>query len=74
MMDYIINLILGAVIGTIAGLSVYFFTLKKGKEKERQKSMDNSVKDTIEIKKDEEKRRNDPIAVIRDRLRKYTRD
>lgn len=61
-----------------AFISILFFTMfksyKKGKTDQKASDTTNAVKESLEIKRDENIRLNDDIDVVRDRLRKYARD
>jgi sortase (surface protein transpeptidase) len=61
-----------------AFLSLLFFAIfksyKQGKEEQKKEDNANAIKETLEIKKDENVRRTDDITAVRNRMRKYTRD
>jgi hypothetical protein len=56
-----------------AVIFLYTMGIHKGKEKEKTEQLNNSVKEALDVKKDNVLRRSDNISTIRDRLRRFTR-
>jgi large-conductance mechanosensitive channel len=77
-MNSIFKCILSCVIGFVSLLAVYVFSsiryFKKGQENERQQQVEESVKETMRVKKEIQSTNSLPIDSIRERMRKYTRD
>lgn len=77
-MNFILKYVLTTILGILSFFSIYLFTIKKyykkGQLEEKQQQVNNNVKEALAIKKDTYANHDVPIATIRDRMRKYTRD
>lgn len=69
-MFYIIIIAFGVSI--LGGIGIYLY--QKGKQAERTKQLEITLKEVINVKKELQKHHNDDISVVHDKLHKYTRD
>ncbi len=64
-----------ARLAAIAGAIIAIFTIGNffGKKSQRTKQLEENFNDAVESKNRQANRRNDDIATVRDRMRKYIR-
>lgn len=57
----------------VAALAAFYFGAKKGREKEKSESIKTTVKEALDVKKDNEARLVDSIDIVDERLLKLAR-
>lgn len=70
MITYLIGLI---VTIPLIAFSAFYFGSRAGRKKEQTESLKEIVKEALDVKKDNEIRRNDDISVVDKRLLKHAR-